>query len=118
MVTNNPCHYPDLCTTGAFPSSRSDGLNLAVGLWSLKNKCNNDFESQRQSMDCSSLSLPNFLHEARMSNPSPRTRAAEYSLGWSAAARNPRYSVINPIKPAKRAAVFRYSLSLVLRLRQ
>src|SRR5262245_65499870 len=31
MLTKNPCHYPDLCTTGAFPSSRSDGLNLAVG---------------------------------------------------------------------------------------
>jgi hypothetical protein len=25
------CHYPDLCMKGAFPSSRSDGLNLAVG---------------------------------------------------------------------------------------
>src|SRR5262245_56169393 len=31
MLTKNPCHYPDLRTTGAFPSSRSDGLNLAVG---------------------------------------------------------------------------------------
>lgn len=25
------CHYPDFCTKGAFLSSRSDGLNLAVG---------------------------------------------------------------------------------------
>ena len=24
------CHYPDLCSKGAFHSSRSDGLNLAV----------------------------------------------------------------------------------------
>src|SRR5215813_6380225 len=31
MVMKYPCHYPDLCTTGAFPSSRSDGVNLAVG---------------------------------------------------------------------------------------
>src|SRR5262245_8979798 len=26
----SPCHYPDFCTKGAFSSSRSDGLNLAV----------------------------------------------------------------------------------------
>src|SRR5262247_774406 len=31
MVMKNPCHYSDLCTTGAFSSSRSDGVNLAVG---------------------------------------------------------------------------------------
>src|SRR5262245_65372691 len=31
MVMKNPCHHPDLCTTGAFSSSRSDGVNLAVG---------------------------------------------------------------------------------------
>src|SRR5215813_15429209 len=31
MAMKYPCHYPDLCTTGAFPSSRSDGVNLAVG---------------------------------------------------------------------------------------
>src|SRR5215475_2675863 len=31
MVMKNPCHYPDLCATGAFSSSRSDGVNLAVG---------------------------------------------------------------------------------------
>src|SRR5215475_13196273 len=31
MVMKNPCHYPDLCAKGAFSSSRSDGLNLAVG---------------------------------------------------------------------------------------
>src|SRR5262245_63135431 len=40
MVMKNPCHHPDLCTTGAFSSSRSDGVNLAAGLWSLKIKCN------------------------------------------------------------------------------
>src|SRR5262245_30108996 len=40
MVMKNPCHYPDLCATGAFSSSRSDGLNLAVGLWSLNINCN------------------------------------------------------------------------------
>src|SRR5262245_29581630 len=30
-VMKNPCHYPDLYTKGAFSSSRSDGVNLAVG---------------------------------------------------------------------------------------
>src|SRR5262245_36245802 len=40
-----PCHYPDLCTKGAFSSSRSDVLNLAVGF--------------------NPLSLPKFLREMR-----------------------------------------------------
>ena len=36
-----PCHYRNFCAKCAHSLSRSDGMNLAVRLWSLRNKCNN-----------------------------------------------------------------------------
>jgi len=51
MVMKNPCHYPDLRTTDAFSSSRSDGVNLAVGLWCLNIKCNHRFGKHHMALD-------------------------------------------------------------------
>src|SRR5262245_23415972 len=58
-----PCHYPDLCGKDAFSSSRSDGVNLALGF--------------------NTFSLPKLLRETHLHIFSLRSR--RQSKAWGCA---------------------------------